>query len=275
MAAAKPGDGGHVLRPGATLALLRSPARLRQHRRALTNVEGAGTLRSVELVGRQADERRLPRVRGRRRERGGLHRVDVERHPSRPADGADGGHRLECADLVVRGLNAHERRAIGDAGCHLVGVDAAVSVHADDGDLEALPLEHRGRGEDRLVLHGAGHDVPAPRAGRPRHAAHGEIVRLGAAGGEHDLARLRPEVAGDLLARLVECLARATARRVDARRVALVLRQVREHGLEHLGTDRRGGRVIEVDRHRPMIARACPAVRRRCSCRSFHVQMTP
>mgnify|MGYP006171873337 CR=1 FL=1 len=53
-----------------TLALLRPAARLRKHRGALPNVECSGALRPVELVRGNADEGRLPGVRGRRAERG-------------------------------------------------------------------------------------------------------------------------------------------------------------------------------------------------------------
>ena len=89
----------------------------------------------------------------------------------------------------------------------------------------------------------------------PGDALDREVVGLRPAAGEDDLARLRADGAGDDLARLVDALARAPAAPVQARRIAAVLTQVRQHRLEHLGAQRARRGVIEVDRHlRPMIA---------------------
>ena len=84
----------------------------------------------------------------------------------------------------------------------------------------------------------------------PGNALDREVVGLGPAAGEDDLAWLRADGAGDHLARLVDPLARPPPDAVEARRVAVVLAQVRQHRLEHLGAQRPRRGVVEVDRHR-------------------------
>ncbi len=138
---------------------------------------------------------------------------------------------------------------LGDGRLHVGRVDATVSVHRQVRHLEAVSLEHRGRVEHRLVLDAAGDDVPAARARGPGDSLQGQVVRLGATGGEDDVARPAAEDAGHRLTGLVDSLAGATTRRVDARRVPPVLAKVREHGIEHLVSQRRRRGVIEVDGH--------------------------
>ena len=160
-------DAGHVLGAGAPLPLLRSALQLRQELRAAPHEEGADALRPAELVRREADEVRLPGV-------------DVDR--------LVGGHctastwkRAACPrtispiaatgwtrpDLVVGGHDAHQRRALGEGRGDVDRVDAAVSVHRQDGDLEAAAFEDGDRIEDRLVLDGGGDDVPSARRSPP------------------------------------------------------------------------------------------------------------
>ena len=177
----------------------------------------------------------------------------------------DLGNRLDGADLVVGGDDADERRPLGDRGGQLLGVDAPVSVHGEVGDLEAVAVEDGGAVHHRLVLDAAGDDVAAVRGAGPCDALQRQVVGLGSARGEDDLAGLGAKVMRDLLAGLVEALAGAAARRVDARRVAMMLGEIREHGLEHLRSQRRRRRVIEVDRHGPMIVAAVGRCRRRLS----------
>jgi hypothetical protein len=66
-------------------------------------------------------------------------------------------------------------------------------------------------------------------------AADREVVGLGAAGGEHELAGVAGEERGDLAAGALDRLAGAAAVDVAARGVAEVRAQVREHGVDDLG----------------------------------------
>jgi hypothetical protein len=54
---------------------------------------------------------------------------------------------------------------------------------------------------------------------------------------------------GLALASVVQPQAGLAPRAVDARRVAVMVGQVRQHGVEHLRPQRRGGGVVEVDAH--------------------------
>jgi len=82
-------------------------------------------------------------------------------------------------------------------------------------------------------------------APRPEQTLDGEVVRLGAAGGEDDLGRTGAQRVGDPLTRLFDGSSGAPTGRVQGRRVAgqaelLVHRD--DDGREH----RRRGGVVEV-----------------------------
>ena len=87
--------------------------------------------------------------------------------------------------------------------------------------------------EHGVVLDGGAH-APSrrrPRAGSPED---GEIVGLGPARGEDDLAGLAPEAPRHLVAGLVDGRPGPAGQRVRPRRVAEVLGQVRDHGRQRL-----------------------------------------
>src|SRR5204862_6726068 len=137
---------------------------------------------------------------------------------------------------------------------HRLRINEAIAVDPDVCDVEAMTPEQRALLEHRLVLNGRRDDVPAASGRRPSYPGDREVVRLGAAAGEDDLARLGTQEHGDALARLVEALAGAAAGVVNARWIAPVLGEIRQHCLERLTPQRRRRGVIEVDAHRRMIA---------------------
>jgi hypothetical protein len=83
-----------------------------------------------------------------------------------------------------------------------------------------------------------------------RDANDRQVVGFTAAGGEHDVVRLAPEQGGDLHSRGADGLAGGVAVRVPAGWVAEVLLEVRAHGRERGGRDRRRRVVVEVDQGR-------------------------
>ena len=101
------------------------------------------------------------------------------------------------------------------------------------------------------------------RAARAQHALQREVVALGGAAREDDLARLgRADRRRDLLARLLDRGLRAPAVHVRAaRRVAELVAQPRLHRREDARIDRRRGVVVEVDRA-GATARGAPRDRR-------------
>ena len=131
-----------------------------------------------------------------------------------------------------------------------VEVDPAVAVDRKDHLAPAEVADGVRRRQDRLVLDGRddGTHGAAALPGRERGADDAEVVGLGAAGGEDHLVGLGADRLGHLAPGLLEAGARGPAEPVGARRVAEGLgRQVGQHRLQHLGADRGGGGVVEVD----------------------------
>ena len=142
------------------------------------------------------------------------------------------------ADLVVREHDRDEDRLVGDRGVELVRVDPAVAVDRQLDDLEAELLEVLERVADGVVLDRRGHDPVAAGLARPGGALEREVVRLGPARGEDDLARLRVQALRDALVGLVERGPGLAPERVGGRRVAELLGEERQHRLERLGAER-------------------------------------
>ena len=103
---------------------------------------------------------------------------------------------------------------------------------------------------DGLVLDGRGHDVAAAgRFERFRGAAQCEVVRLGAAAGEHELGRFGADERRHRAARVVHHGFGALAEMMDARRIAEVVDECADDRLDGLGGRRGGCVVIEVRAH--------------------------
>ena len=135
----------------------------------------------------------------------GLDRVDVEQDPLRPRTrSAIVGDRLDRPDLVVGEHHRHQDRPVGERRLELVRVDAAVAVDRQLHDLEAELLEVAERVPDGVVLDRRRDDPVAVRLARPGRALEREVVRLGAAGREHDLAGLGAEPRREPLVGLIE-----------------------------------------------------------------------
>ena len=139
---------------------------------------------------------------------------------------------------------------------HRSRIHLAVSVNRQDGHLEAMPLQAGAGAQHRPVLDRGGDEVPSLGARRPGQARDGQVRVLGRAAGEHDLARLGTQRRGDLLAGIIQALPRSATDGMQARRVPEMLGEVREHGFEDLGPQRRGRGVVEVDGHGR--GRLCP-----------------
>ena len=97
-----------------------------------------------------------------------------------------------------------------------------------------------------MVLDLRGDDVVAVGAAGERHALDRQVVALGAAAGEQDLARAAVEDLGDGVARFVERAARNAAVAIQARRVAPALSEIRQHRLEDTLVEGRSGGVIQI-----------------------------
>ncbi|EKA60782.1 hypothetical protein B277_11110 [Janibacter hoylei PVAS-1] len=133
------------------------------------------------------------------------------------------------------------------------GCTAPHSPRSDEGRLRALVLDRVVDDvEDGVVLDTADDDARAKgvrRTCRTERAGDGEVVRLGASGGEDDLARTGAEGRGDALTRLLDDPAGVAAGPVEAGGVAGE-RELLDHRLPGSGSHRRGRRVVEVGGHR-------------------------
>ena len=157
------------------------------------------------------------------------------------------GDRLEHAGLVVRVHHRDQGGVAVDRVASLLDAGPAIRIDADAGDPPPVPLEPRTWVRRRRVLDDRGHDVASIVASLG-HASDGEVVRLGAAGGEDHLVLVTAEERRDLLARSRDRVSSAPAVDVPARGVAEVLAQVREHRVDDLRQDGRRRVVVEVDR---------------------------
>ena len=176
-----------------------------------------------------------------------LHRVGVEQHARFPAEGADLGHRLHGADLVV-GEHYADQRGVGpQGGLHVLRADNSVFVHRQQGDLKSLLFQMLQRVEDGVVLEGGGDQVlfslPGRRLGRHFQRP---VVGFAAAGGEEDLLRAAAEAFRHRGAGVVHRLAGGLPETVQGRGVAVLLGQIRGHGLQHRGQEAGCRGVVRV-----------------------------
>ena len=126
-----------------------------------------------------------------------------------------------------------------------VEVDQPVAVDGDEVDVPAATRERLRRLDDGRVLDRADDEVAGLEA--LQVAGEGQVVGLGAAGGEDDLALGGAEGRGDGGARRFDGAPPLAAQRVQLGRVAVALAEVRQHRLEDARVDRRGRGVVEVD----------------------------
>ena len=242
-------DGRHVQRSRSQPAFLAAAVDERFDRhcaRVPAHVQRSDAFGPVDLVG--ADRQQVDR-----------HCLDVERHAPERLRGvdmedcvrvahrfADGGNRLDRSDFVV-GRHHRDEHGVGAQRTRdVVRIDEAVPVDRQDGEPPAFAFESSARVEHRPVLDRAGDQVRARPAARD--ALQRDGVRFGGPRREENFRIAGPEGLGDVLARLLDCGRCVAAEYVRAvRRVAVVLREVRQHCIEHARVGRRRGVVIEID----------------------------
>ena len=187
--------------------------------------------------------------------------VDVE-HARRGALGepiGDRRDRLHDASLVVDVHHAGEQRVRPDGRAHLVRVHGAPRIgRGDDGHAEAAAFQLANRLQHRVVLDGRRDEVPAwawavvtlLRAGGLGQTEDGQVVALGRAAREHDVAAGGVDHGRDLLASLFDGPAGAAAVVVRAAAgVAELVVQKAQHRLPHARVEGRGRGAVEIDSH--------------------------
>ncbi len=186
----------------------------------------------------------------------GLDGIAVHRDVVLGRDGGQLGDRHDRADLVVRPHDADERDVCGSVAglqgrAQRLGCHGSLGVDRQPGHLGIFMVDQPLHGvENGVVLDGSGDD-PAPRrlsiAASPVDALDGEVVALGATGGEDHLRRTATQQLGQRLARLLHPPTRQPAGTMQRGRVADG-GQRSGHRLDGSGVHRGGGGVIEIDR---------------------------
>ena len=209
----KADDACGVFGRGALAALLAAAVDEVGDAHAAAHVEHADALGAVELVARGAHEVDAQLLDVDLLVAEGLHGVCVEDDLVGVGDGRELLDGLDGADLVV---GEHDRRHDGvraDGCLEGRGIDQAVLVDVEVGDLEALLLEELGGVQDGVVLDLGGDEVLALLVLVGVHdALEGPVVCLGAAGGEEHLVGVGGvDHAGDVLTGLLDGVLRHLA----------------------------------------------------------------
>lgn len=179
-----------------------------------------------------------------------LNRVRMEKGTGGVGDLCDGGDWLQDPGFVIAEHDADEL-CVGLERClDGLGRNEAIRSRRYDGEVDAALGQFFRSVEDGVVLDSGGDAVVACAKG----AEEGEVIALGAAGGEDDFSCAAAEEGSEVLAGVVDSGAGVLAALVDRRRVAKGLEPEGTHGLHDLGEDGRGGVGVEVDaRHAALI----------------------
>ena len=259
----EPGDRGRVDRAGADVALLAAAVQQRGRLQLPAYDERTDAVGTADLV------------------TGHRHRVDARTRRSRGAAGRAPARRRCAPGCRGRGRSRRPRAT----GCTVptsllahITVTSATLSGSDSTAARNASMSRRPRRSTStsstlapsLASHisgsstawcsiGRAQDAHPPRvlrAPRPEQALDREVVRLGAAGGEHHLARPAAQRPRDRLARLLDDPPGVAARGVQRGRVADPA-ELRGHRRCSFGEDRRGRRVVEIDGHRlPRVRRS-------------------
>jgi len=149
--------------------------------------------------------------------------------------------------MIVAGVGCRKGASAEDIGAVIGDALARAGFSATALDLIAAP--ELKRGERGIVVAAAALGVPL------RDPLEREVVALRAAGGEDHFLGRHTVIGSDLVARLVDRLARPLSQSVHAGGVAVLIGEVRHHRLEHLGIEWRGGGMVEVHHRHHSIAR--------------------
>jgi hypothetical protein len=123
---------------------------------------------------------------------------------------------------------------------HAVGIDRQIRY------LRAATREELAGLKNRGMLDRAGDHMSRPSAGAYR-ADQGEVIGLGAAGGEDDFVGLGTDQRRNLCSGAVDRGACDSAFLMQTRRIAIGSAQVRPHRVEHAGIERGCGGMIKIN----------------------------
>jgi hypothetical protein len=182
---------------------------------------------------------------------GGLDGVAEQDRPGAAGQLGRGRDRLAGADLVVgRHHRDQGRPPRPEQRSQAVQVDPAGAVHRGQVDVGVgVGLGPGGGVQHGVVLDGRADEVPLCRRPDQHGALDGQVVGLGAAGGEHDLGRGDPDQGRDLLTGRLHGRPGRPALGVLAGGVGGRTLEQRQHRRQGLRPQGGTGRVVQV-RHR-------------------------
>ncbi len=171
----------------------------------------------------------------------------MQQHASGCADPGQLGDRIYGVDHVAGGDDGNAAGVFGQDGRELLGpnLSEAVGTKPTDADPPRL-FEASDRFQNRFVLDRRGDDVTwaVAAAGQP---GDGQVVGLGGRRGEDDRAAATADRFGNRLPRLLDGLAGSAAENVRAGRVAELLPQERQHGVEDGLVHLRCRIIVQID----------------------------
>jgi hypothetical protein len=238
-------DRRQVLGAGAKARLLPAAQDDRGQANLGPHPERAGTRRPVEIVRGHREQIDHRVVHRKRQPPDDADAVHVKGHALTPGQPADLAQRLQRADLAVGRHDRDERRVGPQGAADGIGIDHTFAVHRQPRHAPALLLEVTARIADRDVLDGGGQHVAA--GGPRRHAADGQVVGLGGAGGEDHAGRGSAHQPGDLGSRPIQGRPGLQPQGVQGGGVAHAPLQEWTHEGHHAGVDRREPGVVEID----------------------------
>ena len=161
------------------------------------------------------------------------------------ADGGDFFDGENDASFVVGPHDGNQGGVGADGFVEQMQIERAVGVHGEESHFAALLLEEGAMIDDGGMLDGGGQDVAAAGMGG-QGAVQGGVVAFGAATGEDDFLGVGIEEGGDFGAGLLDFVAGLAAEFVDAGRVAVVVAQEGQHGVNDFRGHAGGGVVVEI-----------------------------
>lgn len=214
------------------------------------NEKSAGAFWSVNLVGAEGNEIGVElgnRMKGDLAER--LHRVGMKDHAPFAADQTKRRDRLNGAGLIVGGHDRNEGGVGADGGTQVVGIDESGGIHGQVSDAEALAAaEVIEAVKNGVVFDGGCDQVASLVAEAAGDTEDREIAAFGAAAGEDHLTGLATQEMGRPIPKEIQLTPGFATDVMDAGRIAKGLLEKRQHGQPHLGVERSGGVVVQIDR---------------------------
>ena len=211
------------------------------------DIQKTDPLRPVQLMGAGAEHIDLILVHVDGELSIGLHRIRMEQDPMLLRDPADLLYRLDGSDLVIGKHDGNENGIRTDGPLQLVQLQDAVLVHAHICDLKSSFLQIFAGVKHRVMLNGGGDDMLSLLRISLGSCLDGPVVALRSPRGKIDLIVRRAEAFGDDFPNPVHGLLAFRPQRINAARISVMLRKIREHGLHHLRRRPCGRRIVQID----------------------------